>query len=105
PQPASSRILQISGFGYTWDSAVPEGGMRVVEVHDQGGNPISLTASYTMAANNFIVADGDNFTVLRGGTNQQGGPIDLDALIAYIKSLPQPFSAAVSGRIARGSGP
>src|SRR5262249_60953280 len=54
PQPAGGRMLQIAGFGYTWNAAVPEGGSRVIEVHDGGGNPIVLGASYTMAANNFI---------------------------------------------------
>jgi 5'-nucleotidase len=100
PQPAGGRMLQIAGFGYTWNSAVPEGGQRVVEVHDQNG-PISLTASYLVAANNFIATGGDNFTVLRQGTNQVGGPVDLDALDTYVRSLAQPFSSALDGRILR----
>jgi len=37
--------------------------------------------------------------VLTGGTNQVGGPIDLDALIAYVQALPQPYSATIEGRI------
>jgi 5'-nucleotidase len=44
---------------------------------------------------------GDNFTVLLQGTNPVGGPVDLDALIVYIQSLPQPFSVAIEGRITR----
>jgi 5'-nucleotidase len=100
PQPAGGRMLQIAGFGYTWNSAIAEGGPRVVEVHNQGG-PISLTASYTVAANNFIAAGGDNFTVLKQGTNQVGGPVDLDALVNYVTSLTQPFSANIDGRITR----
>jgi 5'-nucleotidase len=39
--------------------------------------------------------------VLRSGTHRVGGPVDLDALIAYVQTLPQPFSAAVEGRIQR----
>jgi 5'-nucleotidase len=101
PQPAGGRILQIAGFSYTWDSAVAEGGQRVVEVRDATNAPIDRGATYRMAANNFIAAGGDNFTVLRNGTNQIGGPIDLDALIAYVESLPQPFSAATDSRIVR----
>jgi 5'-nucleotidase len=99
PQPAGGRLLQVSGFGYTWDSTVPEGGARVVEVHATDGTPIALDQSYVVAANNFIAAGGDNFTVLTSGTNQVGGPVDLDALVAYLETLPQPFSAAVEGRI------
>lgn len=100
PQPAGGRFLQISGLTYTWDSAIPEGGKRVTEVRDSSG-PISLTASYNVAVNNFIAAGGDNFTVLRSGTNQLGGPVDLDALIDYIETLPQPFAASIDGRITR----
>jgi len=35
------------------------------------------------------------------GAEQVGGPIDLDALVAYVESLAQPFSATIEGRIAR----
>ncbi len=101
PQPAGGRILQIAGFGYTWSSAIAEGDLRVVEVHDADNQPLDLAASYRVAANNFIATGGDNFTVLRGGTNQVGGPIDLDALIDYVDTLPQPFSATTDGRITR----
>jgi 5'-nucleotidase len=99
-QPAGGRLLQISGFGYTWDSTVPEGGARVVEVHATDGTPIVLDQGYVVAANNFIAAGGDNFTVLTAGTNQVGGPVDMDALVAYLGTLAQPFDVAVEGRIA-----
>jgi 5'-nucleotidase len=65
------------------------------------GVPIDLATNYTVTVNSFLAAGGDNFTVLPQGTNQVGGPIDLDALIDYVESLPQPFSAAVEGRIIR----
>jgi 5'-nucleotidase len=54
-----------------------------------------------VTVNSFLAAGGDNFTVLTEGKNQVGGPIDLDALIAYIQALGQPFSAAIEGRIER----
>jgi 5'-nucleotidase len=99
-QPAGGRILQISGFSYTWDASVPEGGRRVLEVRADG-NPIARDVTYTLAANSFIAAGGDNFSVLTAGANQVGGEIDLDALIAHVRSLPQPFLAALEGRIQR----
>ncbi|MGE0684679.1 MAG: bifunctional UDP-sugar hydrolase/5'-nucleotidase [Candidatus Binatia bacterium] len=98
PQPFP-RILQISGLTYTWDNNLPAGN-RVVEVR-KNGVPINLTATYSVTANNFIAAGGDNFTIFTLGTNLIGGPIDLDALIPYTQSLPQPFSAAIEGRITR----
>lgn len=44
-------------------------------------------------------AGGHNFTVLPSGTNRVIDPVDLDALVDYIAGLPQPFSAAIVGRI------
>lgn len=93
------RLLQISGLIYTWDNSRPAGD-RIVEVR-KDGLPIDGAALYTVTANSFIAAGGDNFTVLTQGTHRVGGPIDLDALIAYIQGLPQPFSAQVEGRIIR----
>lgn len=93
------RILQVSGLTYTWDNARPVGS-RIVEIR-KNGTPINLTQYYTVTANSFIAAGGDNFTVFNQGINRVGGPLDLDALIAYIGTLPQPFSATLEGRIAR----
>ena len=101
PQPAGGRVLQISGLSYTRNSAIPEGGLRVVEVRDGNGAPISLSATYQVAVNNFIASDGDNFTVLVGGATQVGGPVDLDALIDHVETLSQPFSASIEGGIIR----
>jgi 5'-nucleotidase len=51
--------------------------------------------------NNFIAAGGDNFTVLPQGTNQVGGPVDLDVLITWVQAQPQPLAAPALGRITR----
>ena len=48
-----------------------------------------------------LFRSGDNFTVLTEGKNRVVGPVDLDALVDYIEALPQPFTAAVEGRIQR----
>jgi 5'-nucleotidase len=96
---AVNRFLQISGLTYTWDNSLPAAN-RVVEVQ-QDGSPIDRAATYSVTANNFIATGGDGFTVFLGGTGNVGGPIDLDAFIAYLESLPQPFSAPPLGRITR----
>ena len=72
------RIMKISGFDYTWNPAAPVGG-RIVEVR-VGGAPIDPAATYSITCNNFMATGGDNFTTFIAGTNQVGGPIDLDAL-------------------------
>lgn len=96
---AFPRMLKTSGLTYTWDNSRPVGD-RIVEVR-KDGVPITLATNYTVTVNNFLAAGGDNFTVLPQGSNHVGGPIDLDALIEYIESLPQPFAAAIEGRILR----
>jgi 5'-nucleotidase len=93
------RILQLSGLDYTWDAALPAGS-RVVEIR-KGGAPIDPATSYRVVVNNFMAAGGDNYTVLPSGTNPVGGAQDIDALIAWVKSLPQPFGAPAGGRITR----
>lgn len=93
------RILQISGLSYTWDMTRPAND-RVVEVR-KNGVAIERSANFTVVANSFIADGGDNFTVLKQGTNRVVGPVDLDALVTYIESLTQPFSRTIEGRIVR----
>jgi 5'-nucleotidase len=90
------RIMQISGFDYTWDPAKPVGS-RVLEVR-KGGVAIDKTATYTVSCNNFMATGGDNFTVFTGGTNQVGGAIDLDALVDYVEDH-TPIAGGIAGRI------
>jgi 5'-nucleotidase len=72
----------------------------VVEIRT-GGVLLDPTASYRVVVNNFMAAGGDNFTVLVQGGNPVGGAQDIDALITWVKSLPQPFGAPAGGRITR----
>ncbi len=87
-----NRILQISGFKYTYNASNPEG-QRITSVTINGA-PLDRTATYTVAANSFIATGGDGFTVFEeASATQQTLGSDLDALEAYIGSLPQPFTA------------
>ena len=101
PQPPGGRHLQVSGLTYTWDSRVPEGGARVVEIHDAARAPIDRSKSYIVAVNDYMLGGGDNFTVLARGTERAPGPVDVKALAEYVKALPQPFSAPSGERITR----
>ncbi len=93
------RILKTSGLTYTWDNSRPVGD-RIVEVR-RNGELLDRSAAFTVTVNRFLTAGGDNFTILPRGQNQVGGPLDLDALIAHIQGLPQPFNVVVEGRILR----
>lgn len=94
------RILKTSGLTYTWDAARPIGD-RVIEILDATNTPIDPAATYRVTVNSFMASGGDNFFVLPLGTNRVVGPVDLDALVEYIESLPQPFTAQVEGRMER----
>jgi 5'-nucleotidase len=93
------RILKVSGLTYTWDNTRPLYD-RVIEVRQQG-KPIDRTAVYTVATNDFLAAGGDKFSVFLQGKEQVGGPIDLKALISYIKDFTGPITAGIDGRIQR----
>ena len=97
-----SRVLKPSGISYTWQENDPADFRDNTVVAASvmiNGQPLNTAAIYTVTVNSFLAAGGDNFSVLPTGTNRRIGPVDLDALIGYLKTLPQPFSAGVEGRI------
>ena len=95
----SPRILKTSGIQYTWNpSAAVDQRVDVSSIRING-TPLDPAASYSATVNSFLAAGGDNFTILTSGTNRVIGPVDLDALITYIGSLPQPFAVSIEARI------
>jgi 5'-nucleotidase len=96
----TTKMLQISGLSYVWNPAAPVGS-RIVSIK-VGGVPIDPAATYLVTTNNFVAAGGDGFTKFLSGTNQIGGPIDLDVLIAYVKAH-TPLTPALDGRITQGT--
>jgi 5'-nucleotidase len=94
------KILKVSGLTFTWDAARAIGD-RVVEIRDGSGNLLDPNATYRVTVNSFMAGGGDNFLVLPSGTNRVVGAVDLDALVEYVESLAQPFTAQIEGRITR----
>jgi 5'-nucleotidase len=83
-----NRILQISGFNYTYNASNPAE-ERITSVTINGA-PLDRNATYTVAANGFIATGGDGFTVFEeASATQQTLDSDLDALEAYIGSQQQ----------------
>ncbi|EKP95182.1 bifunctional metallophosphatase/5'-nucleotidase [Thermaerobacter subterraneus] len=93
------RILQVSGLDYSWDPRRPVGDRVDPADIRIGGQPLDLNARYTITANSFLAAGGDNFSVFTEGQDRVVGPVDIDALVRYVEQLPQPFNARVEGRI------
>lgn len=81
---SSNRILQVSaGFSYTWSQ--PGGACSKVDpaTIKLGGVVLNPAATYRVTVNSFLADGGDNFSVLRDGTNRLGGALDLDAMESY----------------------
>ena len=93
-------MLQISGLSFSWalDPATSKG--VVIEVL-KNGIQLDKSATYSVTTNNFLSGGGDGFTVFKNGANPIVDASDIDVLVAYIKSLTQPFTATIEGRITR----
>jgi 5'-nucleotidase len=77
------NILQPSAnLRFTIDRGRPVGD-RVSGITVDGA-PVDPSATYRVAANNFLLGGGDGFTVFQQGDNTVLGPIDLDAFIEYM---------------------
>jgi 5'-nucleotidase len=99
--PKLPRILQVSnGFSYTWDNARPYGERIIASSMSLNGTKIDPARSYRVTANNYLSAGGDSFTAFKGGTAEQVGVYDVDALYDYFKAN-SPIAASAGNRIAR----
>ncbi|OLR91415.1 bifunctional metallophosphatase/5'-nucleotidase [Actinokineospora bangkokensis] len=82
-----TRFLQVSSsLHYTWSRSAAQGN-RISNL-TIGGTPVDPAAPYRVSVNNFLAAGGDGFTGFTKGTDLAGGPIDLDALTAYLAVNP-----------------
>jgi 5'-nucleotidase len=99
--PKLPRILQVSnGFSYSWDNAAPYGERIIASSMSLNGTKIDPAANYRVTVNNYLSVGGDSFTMFKGGTAQQVGGYDVDALYDYFKAN-SPIAATAGNRIAR----
>ncbi|MGN6751465.1 MAG: ExeM/NucH family extracellular endonuclease [Intrasporangium sp.] len=90
-QPAGSsrdflRLGISKGFTYTYDPKAAKGS------HITGmwlnGTPIDTAASYSVTANSFLAAGGDNFFEFANGTNKKDtGQTDLQGMVDYMAAV------------------
>jgi 5'-nucleotidase len=79
------RILQVSeGFSYRYRTQAPEGQHIVPGSVQINGRPVAPTDRIRVAASDFLLNGGDSFTVFAEGTGVTVGPVDIDALVAYV---------------------
>lgn len=91
------NILQISGMTYVYDEKLPLPS-RIISAQINGA-PIDPAKTYTIGVNTYLAYGGSGFKVFKRGKIIERGTTDLQTLITYIQSLPQPFTAKIDGRI------
>lgn len=93
------ETLKVSGLTYVYNTNNPIGQRVISASHDN--KPLEKDKNYTVCVSNFLAGGGDGFTVFKRGIELDTGMTDLEAVIQYIQSLPQPFSASIEGRMRR----
>jgi 5'-nucleotidase len=93
---APNMLLPSANLRYAYDLSRPAG-QRILDLTVDGA-PIDEAAVYRVATNNFLATGGDNFTVLSEGTEPAEGPLDLEALEAWIAAS-SPLTPPAADRI------
>ncbi|QRO00518.1 bifunctional metallophosphatase/5'-nucleotidase [Archangium violaceum] len=98
-QPSGTSVLQVSrGFSFSWSASAPRGSKVDPASITFNGVTIDPAASYRVTVNNFMASGGDGYAVLTEGKDPLTGPIDVDALDAYLRTS-SPVSPPALGRI------
>lgn len=97
--PLPPHNLAVSGLSYTFDEKRPVGS-RVVDIR-VNDVPIDANKTYRAAMAVYLTTGGDGYTEFTKGTGMVAGPSDIEALVSYIGSLPQPVNGTPEGRITR----
>ncbi|MGE0553776.1 MAG: bifunctional UDP-sugar hydrolase/5'-nucleotidase [Gemmatimonadales bacterium] len=87
----------ISGAAVRYDPARPVGN-RIVALRLADGRPVEAGERYTLAITNFLAAGGDSLPVVAGLEARRTDKTDIDALIEYLGTFPQPIRAVVERR-------
>ncbi|MFQ5746010.1 MAG: bifunctional metallophosphatase/5'-nucleotidase [Gemmatimonadota bacterium] len=90
---SGSPDAHVGGLTVEYDPFAPAGGrVRTVTLAD--GRPLDRAAAYSVVVNDFMAGGGSGFTMLQEADSAEvTGIVDLDALIEYLRSLPQPVAA------------
>jgi 2',3'-cyclic-nucleotide 2'-phosphodiesterase (5'-nucleotidase family) len=88
----------VSGVRVTVVRSAPEG-RRVAALTLADGRAVRDDGRYTLAVPDFLAAGGSGYAMLRPLPALNTGVVDLDALIAYLRQLPQPVRVPAERRI------
>lgn len=87
----------LSGLKVKYDPRRPQG-ERVVEIRRLDGRRVYPRGRYVLALSDFLAGGGGGYAMLRGVPQRSTGTTDLEAMIAWLKRLPQPVRAPVGKR-------
>ena len=83
----ANRILQVSnGFTYSWSAGATACNKVDPATIKINGVTVDPGASYRVTVNSFLADGGDNFVVLKQGTDRLGGEVDTDAFEKYFQA-------------------
>ena len=95
---ASGRpAAHISGMTVAYDSTAQRGS-RIRSVRMDDGRELGEADRVTLGLSEFMAQGGDRYTSLAGGRRTATGLVDLNVLIDYLRSLPQPVQPPPVGR-------
>jgi 5'-nucleotidase len=111
PSNSSGRFVQVSGLCFTWTPHGPVGN-RILSAQmvssatpsDAARASLSLTpidpgATYRVVTNDFMLAGGDDYTMLAQGENPNDTGFNLTDVLSEHITANSPVSASVEGRI------
>ena len=81
-------LIPSASLSYRWVGRAGHG--RRVQDLRVAGVPVDPEADYRFTVNSFLADGGDGFVMLTQGRNKLGGELDLDALVALLKTSPSP---------------
>jgi 2',3'-cyclic-nucleotide 2'-phosphodiesterase (5'-nucleotidase family) len=89
--------VHISGLRVTYDSRRPAG-QRIRDVRLLTGRRMEDRATYTLAINDFLADGREGFAMLPELGPERTGIVDIDALVNYLRRLPQPVELPAEER-------
>ena len=98
------RFLQPSrGFSYAWSASTKVGGRIIRDSLRLDGQPIRPGDALRITVNSYLAEGGDGFRTFRTGRDVIGGPLDVDAFVAFIQisSANAPLTPVHAPRIER----
>ena len=86
--PRPTFLQPSASLRYGWAAQAPFG-QRVRDLR-LNGRPIQPSQPVRLVVNSFLAQGGDGFEGFQKGRDQRGGPLDVEALAAYLRRTPAP---------------